>query len=138
MELVYSLNNISEAANEVLETAGGGKVIAFEGEMGAGKTTLIQAMCRKLGVTGVMGSPTFSIINEYGSENGIIYHIDLYRCRSEEEAIRAGVEECLYSGDLCLVEWPSRAEGIFPDDTITLFISRLDQNTRKIIVNCKK
>ncbi|MBA4167093.1 MAG: tRNA (adenosine(37)-N6)-threonylcarbamoyltransferase complex ATPase subunit type 1 TsaE [Chitinophagaceae bacterium] len=138
MEMVYNLTGISEAAKNVLETIKQGKVVAFEGEMGTGKTTLIQAMCRELGVKGSMGSPTFSIINEYASGKGTIFHIDLYRCNSEEEAVRAGVEECLYSGHLCLAEWPSKAEGIFPEDTIRLSISLLDAYTRKIIVNCKK
>jgi tRNA threonylcarbamoyladenosine biosynthesis protein TsaE len=138
MELVYSLNEIGEAAKMVLEAVGEAKVVAFEGEMGAGKTTLIQSVCKELGVSGTVSSPTFSIINEYASDFGTIFHIDLYRCRSEEEVVRAGVEECLYSGNLCLVEWPSRAPGIFPDETTRLAITQLDGHTRKIIVNCKK
>lgn len=144
MELVYSLDGIDEAAKKVLsainkkQDAGKEKAVAVEGDMGAGKTTLILSICRQLGVTGTMGSPTFSIINEYSSGNGPVYHIDLYRCGSEEEAIRAGVEECLFSGNVCLVEWPSRAEALFPVNTIRLSIGQLEECKRKIIVNCKK
>ena len=138
MGLVYTLNEIGEAAKKVLEITGEGKVVALEGEMGSGKTTLILALCKELGVQETMGSPSFSIINEYGSPQGSIYHIDLYRCKSEGEVVGAGVEECLYSGSFCFVEWPSRAEAIFPADTIRLSIRQLDECTRKIIVNCKK
>jgi tRNA threonylcarbamoyladenosine biosynthesis protein TsaE len=138
MELVYGLEEIGEAAKTVVDITGVKSVVAFNGEMGAGKTTFIQAICRSLGVKGSMGSPTFSIINEYISETGVIYHIDLYRCRSEDEAIRAGVEDCLFSGNLCLVEWPSRAEGIFPPETVRIDIKQLEEGKRKIIVNCRK
>lgn len=136
--MVYRLDEIEKAADAVLKSMRDRQVVAFEGELGAGKTTLIQSMCRKLGVTGTMSSPTFSIINEYRGGDGTIYHIDLYRCNSAEEAVRAGVEECIYSGDLCLVEWPSRAEAIFPDDAVQVTISQESEDARKIIVNCKK
>jgi tRNA threonylcarbamoyladenosine biosynthesis protein TsaE len=79
-----------------------------------------------------VSSPTFSIINEYESLVGTIYHIDLYRCENEDEAIRAGVEECLYSGSTCLVEWPSKAPGIFPVDTLYVNMTVIDGETRKI------
>lgn len=138
MEWEYHLNDIDNAARWVLASIGDAKVVAFEGDMGAGKTTLIHAVCRQAGVRGTMGSPTFSIINEYDSSAAPVYHIDLYRCASAEEAVRAGVEECLYSGLLCLVEWPSRAAGLFLDDTIWLSIVQLGQSTRKIVINSKK
>jgi tRNA threonylcarbamoyladenosine biosynthesis protein TsaE len=133
MELVYRIDDIDAAARKVWDKVNGRQVMAFSGEMGAGKTTFINAFCRQLGVEGTT-SPTFSIINEYQSSRGTIYHIDLYRCRSEEEVIRAGVEECLYSGNICLVEWPSRAEGIFPSDTIRVSINEVDELTRKITI----
>jgi len=135
MEWEYPLNDIDTAARQVIDCMGSARVVAFEGEMGAGKTTLIQAICRRMGVRGGMGSPTFSIINEYDALPDPIYHIDLYRCASADEAVRAGVEECLFSGCRCLVEWPSRAPGLFPDDTIRLSLTRLDDHTRKIVVN---
>ena len=134
MELVYGLEHIDKAADEVYNAVSGRSILAFTGEMGAGKRTFIQALCRRMGVKGVMGSPTFSIINEYEAEKGPVYHIDLYRCRDEEEAIRAGVEDCLYSGWTCLVEWPSRAPSLFPEETIRIGITEINDHTRKIIV----
>ena len=134
MELVYELERIDEAANAIYNAVKGRDIITFSGEMGAGKTTFIQALCRRIGVKGVMGSPTFSIINEYESKDGPVYHIDLYRCRDEEEAIRAGVGDCLYSGCTCLVEWPSKAPSLFPEETIRINITEIDDHTRKITV----
>lgn len=135
MELEYRLDNIDEAAAEVYGLINGRSILAFTGEMGAGKTTFINALCKKLGIKGVMGSPTFSIINEYEWEGKPVYHIDLYRCRDEEEAMRAGVEDCLFSGCLCLVEWPSKAPGLFPEDTIRVDIKEINDSTRKITVS---
>jgi tRNA threonylcarbamoyladenosine biosynthesis protein TsaE len=132
MELVFSKDEIAGAAKRFLTGSGGRKVFAFNGEMGAGKTTFIQAVCRELGVKENMSSPTFSIINEYSLPDDRVYHIDLYRCRFEEEVIRAGVEECLYSGQRCFVEWPSVAERIFPLGTVFLDIEILDPQTRRI------
>lgn len=132
MELVYGIDEIDKTAEMFLKSAKHKKVIAFSGEMGAGKTTFIHAVCRRMGVKGTLGSPTFSIINEYGSDQGPVYHIDLYRCKNEEEAIRAGVEECLYSGHTCMVEWPSRAEGIFPPGTFRVSMYAIDDHRRKI------
>ena len=103
--------------------------------MGAGKTCFIRALCTAKKVKETVGSPTFSIINEYSYGNGIIYHLDLYRLKDEEEAIRAGVEDCLYSGEICLVEWPDRAPGIFPDDTLWIYLEVRNEVTRKIMVS---
>jgi len=103
--------------------------------MGAGKTTFIHALCDVKKVSSPVGSPTFSIINEYTSPGGKIFHIDLYRLKDEEEAIRAGVEDCLYSGDICLVEWPQRAPDIFPPDTVYITIDMINPTTRKIHVD---
>lgn len=133
MELVYKLENINGAAEQLLQLAPECRVFAFEGELGSGKTTLIHAICIKLCMQGTFGSPTFSIINEYDSPAGPIYHIDLYRCRNEDEALRAGVEDCLFSGQQCFVEWPSRAPGIFPENTIWLTISVEDDQTRSVV-----
>lgn len=135
MELEYGLDNIEIAASEVFDAINGRSILAFTGDMGAGKTTFIHALCRKLGIKGVLGSPTFSIINEYEWHGKPVYHIDLYRCRDEEEAMRAGVEDCLFSGCLCFVEWPSKAPGLFPEDTIRIEINAVDGNTRKITVS---
>ena len=101
--------------------------------MGAGKTTFIHHLCLARGVTDTVGSPTFSIINEYRYAGGSIFHIDLYRLKDEEEAIRAGVEDVLYSGEICLVEWPDRAPDIFPPDTVHVRLEVQGPDTRKII-----
>ena len=101
--------------------------------MGAGKTTFIHQLCLARGVTDTVGSPTFSIINEYRYAGGSIFHIDLYRLKDEEEAFRAGVEDVLYSGEICFVEWPDRAPDIFPPDTVHARLEVLDPDTRKII-----
>jgi tRNA threonylcarbamoyladenosine biosynthesis protein TsaE len=130
MEIRFTLEAIREAAGRFWEVAGDAKVFAFHGQMGAGKTTFIHALCDAKGVTSTVGSPTFSIINEYGWPGGTIFHIDLYRLNDEEEAIRAGVEDCLYSGNICLVEWPERAGQLFPENTVAVYIEVLDPQTR--------
>lgn len=134
MEWTFNLSQIDETASIFWETFPDKKIYAFQGNMGAGKTSFIAALCRTRNVKETTGSPTFSIINEYSYAEGIIYHLDLYRLKDEEEAIKAGVEDCLYSGDVCLVEWPDRAPGIFPEDTLGVFFESLDENTRKITV----
>ena len=134
MELRFQLQDIRDAAGQFWQQFSTQTIFAFHGGMGAGKTTFIHALCTVKGVTDTVGSPTFSIINEYRYEAGRIFHIDLYRLKDEEEAVRAGVEDVLYSGDLCLVEWPDRAPGIFPPDTVHLRIEAIDPDTRKITV----
>ncbi|HXB93710.1 MAG TPA: tRNA (adenosine(37)-N6)-threonylcarbamoyltransferase complex ATPase subunit type 1 TsaE [Puia sp.] len=132
MNLRFRLQDIGEAAAGFWRTFPGQNVFAFHGGMGAGKTTFIHALCEVRGVTDVVGSPTFSIINEYRYPGGSIFHIDLYRLRDEAEALRAGVEDVLYSGEICLVEWPDRAPGIFPPETVHVDIEMVDPDTRKI------
>ena len=121
--------------------ASGKRVFAFQGNLGAGKTTFIHALCDVKGVNDVVGSPTFSIINEYVfDENGQIkkiYHIDLFRLKDEEEAIQAGVEDCLYGEHICFVEWPEKAPHIIPQDTIYACIRIVDQQTRQISLQDK-
>jgi tRNA threonylcarbamoyladenosine biosynthesis protein TsaE len=134
MELHFHLEEIETAARQFWRRFPAGKVFAFHGDMGAGKTTFIHALCNLKGVKDTVGSPTFSIINEYQYPDGKIYHIDLYRLKDEEEALRTGVEDVLYSGELCLVEWPDRAPGIFPPGTIGLLIRAIDRDIREIIV----
>jgi tRNA threonylcarbamoyladenosine biosynthesis protein TsaE len=132
MLLRYHLSDIDAAARQFWQDVPSQTVFGFHGGLGAGKTTFIHALCRAKGVTGSMGSPTFSIINEYLCPAGKIFHIDLYRLKDEEEALRAGVEDVLYGGALCLVEWPDRAPGIFPPDTLLLRIATIDADTREI------
>lgn len=131
----YHLPEIKEVVARFSKELGDKKVVAFHGAMGAGKTTFIHAFCDALGVTDAVGSPTFSLINEYSYLDGIMYHIDLYRLNSAEEAQRAGVEDCLYSGDLCLVEWPERIPELLPPDTLHVFLEVLDTDKRSIRIN---
>lgn len=120
---------------------GNARVFAFHGEMGSGKTTFIHALCDVRGVKDAVTSPTFSIINEYSyTESGNrkqIFHLDLYRLNDAEEAIQAGVEDCLYSENICLVEWPEKAAAIFPEDTLHVHIEVIDPANRKLRIHNK-
>ena len=137
VDITYRLNEIDEAAAGFWQAIGTKKVIAFHGNMGVGKTTFIHALCEAKAVEDVVGSPTFSIINEYSFPGGMIFHIDLYRLKDEEEAMRAGVEDCLYSDHVCLVEWPEKAPGIFPPDTVHVFIVFMNSDTRHLTIRDK-
>lgn len=137
VDITYKLSDIKNSANGLLKVIGDNKVIAFHGSMGAGKTTFIHALCEGKGVKDVVGSPTFAIVNEYFFPDGMIFHIDLYRLKDEEEAIRAGVEDCLYSDHLCFIEWPEKAPGIFPPDTIHVFIEVINSDTRRLTIRDK-
>jgi tRNA threonylcarbamoyladenosine biosynthesis protein TsaE len=133
MEVIFELNDIDGVAKQLLNFIGNSSVVALQADMGAGKTTLVHAVCKQLGVVDAVSSPTFSIINQYLTAGGeTIYHIDLYRLADETEAVNAGVEDALYSGSLCLVEWPQRAPGIFPDDTRYISLSVIGDTTRKL------
>ncbi len=139
MEFIFSLDQIRETADLFWRSAPGTTVFAFHGQMGSGKTTFIHALCAVKGVKDAVGSPTFSIINEYiYTENGAlkkIFHIDLYRLKDEDEALRAGVEECFYNDHICLVEWPEKAPHIFPDHTVHVQIEVVDEKKRRLIMN---
>ncbi len=136
MEWVFTLENINGVAKEFWKHAGHKTVFAFHGDMGSGKTTFIHALCDAKAVEDIVGSPTFAIINEYSYDcDGtmkLIFHLDLYRVKNEEEAIRAGVEDILTGGYTCLVEWPDKAPGLFPDDTVHVYIEWIDEQTRRI------
>ncbi len=136
MDINFTLDQIADAAARFVSVASGHQVIAFHGAMGAGKTTFIHALCGSLGVKDVVSSPTFSIINEYRTPNGEpVFHLDLYRIRDEQEALNAGVEDCLFSGHTCLVEWPEKAPGIFPANTLHVNLTTVDTNARKLQIN---
>lgn len=136
MVVNFTLNEIDQAAGEFLSLLGDRKTVAFHGDMGAGKTTFIHALCKVMGVEDVTSSPTFSIINEYKKANGeTILHMDLYRLRDEQEAVSAGVEDGLFSGNLCLVEWPEKAKGIFPEDVVHCYITVTGASSRKLQIN---
>lgn len=133
MELIFTLDELDAAAEQLLQQYGHRKVWALEGDMGAGKTTLVHSLCKALGVKDTVSSPTFPVINQYQTADGQpVYHIDLYRLNSEDEAINAGVEDCLYSGAPCFVEWPQRAEGLFEDGAVRLRLETLGDGRRKV------
>ena len=138
MQWIFTLEDIQKIATKFWNVVDNATVLAFYGEMGSGKTTFIHALCDVKKVKDVVGSPTFSIINEYVfDENGTekkIYHIDLYRVKDEEEARLAGVEDCLYSGNICLVEWPAKASSLFPDNTLNIHLETVDPETRRLII----
>ena len=135
MEIVFTLEDIEATAKQFLQMCIRHKVFAFSGDLGAGKTTFINSLCRTLGAEESITSPTYSIIQEYLSKkNNIIYHIDLYRIKSRMEAMEAGIEDCLNSKEICMVEWPERVPDIFPDDTVFTSIETLSANERKLII----
>lgn len=129
-----SFDGLDDFAGQFWKVVKERKVFAFHGEMGAGKTTMIEALCRSKGVKDVMGSPTFSIINEYVyPENGqekLIYHIDLYRLKDEQEIIQAGVEDCIYSNEICFIEWPEKAPHLLDDAVVHVYISLSSEEER--------
>lgn len=134
---VESIEQLPEAAEKFVETMGDETVYAFYGEMGAGKTTFINALCRRLGVEDdVTNSPSFAIINEYRSDTTaeLIYHFDLYRLENIDEALEIGVEDYFDCGALCFLEWPERIEDILPDDTVRVDIRVNDDHSRDIII----
>jgi tRNA threonylcarbamoyladenosine biosynthesis protein TsaE len=128
---------LSAAARRFIDAIGGRTVIALYGPMGAGKTTFVKAVCRELGVTDVVTSPTFAIVNEYGSDSagGRIYHFDFYRIRKPEEVYDMGYEDYLYSGALCFIEWPEQLGEALPDDAVKVYIAERENGIREITVN---
>ncbi|MDP3453017.1 MAG: tRNA (adenosine(37)-N6)-threonylcarbamoyltransferase complex ATPase subunit type 1 TsaE [Bacteroidales bacterium] len=131
--VIKSLREIERAAAEFLEMIGNNKIIALYGSMGAGKTTFTKALCKVMGVVDGVNSPTFSIINEYRNLEGTpVYHFDFYRIESLSDAFDIGYEEYIYSGELCIIEWPEKIEQILPDETLKVQISVLDDESREI------
>lgn len=136
MEMQLTIDRLDQFAETFWHHVKEAKVFLFHGQMGAGKTTTITALCQFKGVKDSISSPTFSIINEYSYlEEGQwrkIYHIDLYRLKDVEEMIAAGVEDCIYSGEICFVEWPQKAPELFDENAIHVMIQAIDERTRFI------
>ena len=131
---IENLDEIATAAREFIDAMGDRKVFAFYGKMGAGKTTFIKAVCEELGVTDVINSPTFAIVNEYVDGRGEpIYHFDFYRIKREQEALDIGFEDYVYSGNVCFMEWPEMIENILPDDTTKVTIEEDTEGSRRIV-----
>lgn len=126
--MTYKINGLEEipaVAKEILDQLQY-KLICFEGEMGAGKTTFIKEFVRMLGTEDEISSPTFSIVNEYDTDKGKVYHFDFYRLNDEEEALDFGIEDYFYSNAYCLMEWPSRIENLIPEEHHVLTIENID------------
>ena len=134
---IDSIQQIREAARQFINGIGQHTVFAFYGKMGAGKTTFIKAVCEELGVTDVITSPTFAIVNEYslpngGRSEGALYHFDFYRIKRIEEVYDMGYEDYFYSGVLCFIEWPELIEELLPDDAVRISIVEQPDGSRII------
>jgi len=135
MEIIFKLGNIQDVAKRFISYVGDFKIITFSGELGAGKTTFINAVCSVLGVKEKVTSPTYALIQQYTiAPNHILYHMDLYRIKSYEEALDAGIEDCLLSGELCMVEWPEKAISLFSGKTVSVTLLPLENDFRKLVV----
>jgi tRNA threonylcarbamoyladenosine biosynthesis protein TsaE len=129
------ISRLPEIASQIIGLAGESKVWIFEGELGAGKTTLIKELCEQLEVVDNVSSPTFSIVNEYETTEGeAIYHFDFYRIRSEAEAADIGVDEYFYSGNYCFIEWPSKIPSLLPEEYLKITLILVSGNQRKILL----
>lgn len=130
--LIHTVDEYQKIAQVLLAQHPDKKIIAFNGEMGAGKTTFIKAICNVLGVQETVSSPTFSIVNEYkGNNNQIIYHFDFYRIEKTEEAYNLGYEEYLYSNAYCFIEWPEKIKELLPENT--LFVNLIIEDQARTI-----
>jgi tRNA threonylcarbamoyladenosine biosynthesis protein TsaE len=138
MDSIYTLDQTDEIAAQLVQQYASKPVWVFQAPMGAGKTTLIAAIGKAMGIRAPMSSPTFSIMNEYLVQGKLIYHMDWYRLENEAEARQAGVEAALEEADISLVEWPEKAPNLVPDDAVLIHIEILDPNRRRIYINHEK
>ncbi len=134
----YTISEIHRAVESIKPYLDEYKVVLFNGPMGAGKTTLISALCRSLGSTDDLSSPTFSIVNEYDSKAGTIYHFDFYRINSIEEAFDFGVEEYLYSDKLCFLEWSEKIQELLPTKYLIVNIEIISESERNLNIKLYK
>ncbi len=136
MNINFTLEEINSVAKQILNTPSLKKVITFHASMGSGKTTLIKALVNALGVVNNASSPTFSLVNEYETQEGdIVYHFDLYRLNSEEEAYDMGIDEYFYSGNWCFIEWPEKTPNLIPIDHATIHLKMNKDGSRNLILN---
>ncbi|HKI89321.1 MAG TPA: tRNA (adenosine(37)-N6)-threonylcarbamoyltransferase complex ATPase subunit type 1 TsaE [Draconibacterium sp.] len=132
-EKITSLHGLKKAAKKLISEFPDQRVFAFYGKMGAGKTTFIQSICRNLGTTDNITSPTFALINEYKTpENNSLFHFDFYRIKDLEEAFDLGYEDYFYSGNYCFIEWPERIEPLLPENVVEVKIEVEEDETRNL------
>lgn len=133
---IQSLGEIRQAAHQFVEAMGENTVFALYGKMGAGKTTFVKAVCEELGVTDVITSPTFAIVNEYRSDESgeLIYHFDFYRIKKLSEVYDMGYEDYFFSGALCFIEWPELVEELLPGDVVKVTIEECEDGSRVIVL----
>jgi tRNA threonylcarbamoyladenosine biosynthesis protein TsaE len=134
---VSDLSALPAAARTLLSAMKDQKVFLFHGEMGAGKTTFIKAICAELGVATAVSSPTFALVNEYEYPGGLIYHFDCYRLKKANEALDFGLEEYLDSGHYCFIEWPEKIAEFWPASYVDVYLSTLDEHLREIRLELK-
>jgi tRNA threonylcarbamoyladenosine biosynthesis protein TsaE len=135
MDFIYTLDQTDEIAAQLVQQYASKPIWVFQAPMGAGKTTLIAAIGKAMGIQEAMSSPTFSIMNEYQVQGKLIYHMDWYRLENEADARQAGVEAALEEADFSLVEWPEKAPNLVPDNAVVMHIEILDPNRRRIYIN---
>lgn len=128
----FNLDEINSVASQILSEASPQKIFLFYGEMGAGKTTLIKAMCQALGIEGQASSPTFAIVNEYAGIQGPVFHFDFYRLKNQTEALDMGYEEYFYSGNYCFIEWPEKIPDLLPPNYTEIHINAKADGSRQI------
>ncbi len=134
-EISYQLQDLEMVARQVIQMAGDSKIWVFQGEMGAGKTTLIKEICRLMGVVDQVSSPTFGIVNQYeDATREVVYHFDFYRMEDEMEALEIGIEEYFYSSKICLLEWAENIISFLPDQFYLIRIKALSGDTRTLTV----
>ncbi len=130
---IARLDDLKVVVDAILTNYTQDKIFCFYGNLGAGKTTLIKEICERLQVVDVIASPTYPIINEYKTnDNKVVYHIDLYRLKSLDEAINIGIEDYLYADNYCFIEWPDNFESILPDKHIKIKMTKLEDDIRNI------
>ncbi len=135
--LVLNEQGEQVSALDILKKAEPHRVFAFDGQMGAGKTTFIKKLCEQMGTTDVVNSPTFAIVNVYDVEQpyrGEVYHFDCYRLKDIREAIDFGAEDYLYSGNYCFIEWPEMIEALLPEDTVYIRITPKENGDRQLTI----
>lgn len=134
MKTIYSLTDIAAIAKEIIAKTSN-KTLLFEGEMGAGKTTLIKALAKELGIADVTASPTYGFVNVYESTDGtVINHFDFYRLNSDEEAYDIGIEEYFYENNWNFIEWPSKAMAVLPDSYTIITLEKINETQRTISI----